>query len=122
MVKTSVFPEEWSSKQLQEFLGTDGEGIITVEGGDIAQSWNNGEKNVQDSILVEVFAKIASSTGVHGKIWYRLMESTTPGNKRNWEWTSAPVNEKEAMELVPEGIPWKTSGLVRLRSEILGIG
>ena len=116
-----MLPEEWSSQQLQEFLGTNGEGIITVEGVDIAQSWNNGETRIQDSILVEVFARIASSTGAQGKLWYRLMESTAPSG-RNWEWTSAPVNEKEAMELVPEGIPWKTSGLVRLRNEILGIG
>ena len=65
-----------------------------------------------------MFARIASSTGVQGKLWYRLMESTAPSG-RNWEWTSAPVNEKEAMELVPEGIPWKTSDLVRLRNEIL---
>ena len=76
-----MFPEEWSSQQLQEFLGTNGEGIITVEGVDIAQSWNNGETRIQDSILVEVFARIASSTGAQGKLWHRLMESAAPSGR-----------------------------------------
>ena len=118
LVKVNVFPHKWSSQQLQEFLGTDGEGTIVVEGVDIAQNWHVEESTIRDSVLVEVFARIVSPTSSQGRIWFRLMESTAPSG-RAWDWSSDPVNEEDARKLVPENIPWQISGLVRLRRHIL---